>query len=33
MVIERIEKPDLPPERRLFVGELLTGRSARLVLP
>jgi DNA-binding LacI/PurR family transcriptional regulator len=33
MVIERIDKPDLPPERRLFVGELLTGRSARLVLP
>jgi DNA-binding LacI/PurR family transcriptional regulator len=32
MVVERIEDPGLPPERRLFVGELLAGRSARLVL-
>jgi len=30
MLVERIEHPDLPPERRMFGGELLQGRSARL---
>jgi DNA-binding LacI/PurR family transcriptional regulator len=30
MLMERIEKPDLPAERRLFVGDLLEGLSARL---
>lgn len=30
MLIERIERPDLSPEQRLFAGELLPGRSARL---
>jgi DNA-binding LacI/PurR family transcriptional regulator len=30
MLIERIEHPDLSPEQRLFAGELLPGRSARL---
>ena len=30
MLIERIEKPDLSPEQRLFAGELLSGSSARL---
>lgn len=32
MVAERIENPALPPERRLFVGEVLAGRSAVLKL-
>ena len=30
MLIERIEQPELLPEQRLFAGELLPGRSARL---
>jgi DNA-binding LacI/PurR family transcriptional regulator len=30
MLVERIEVPDLAPERRLFGGQLLAGRSARL---
>jgi DNA-binding LacI/PurR family transcriptional regulator len=30
MLIERIERPDLSPEQRLFAGELLPGNSARL---
>lgn len=30
MLTERIEDPDMPGERRLFAGELLTGKSARL---
>jgi len=33
MLMERIERPELPPERRLFGGELLLGQSARLELP
>jgi DNA-binding LacI/PurR family transcriptional regulator len=30
MLVERIERPDLSPEQRLFAGELLPGSSARL---
>ncbi|MEM7728079.1 MAG: LacI family DNA-binding transcriptional regulator [Pseudomonadota bacterium] len=30
MIVERIERPDLPPEVRTFAGGLLEGRSARL---
>ncbi len=30
MLLERIERPDLLPEQRLFAGELLPGSSARL---
>jgi DNA-binding LacI/PurR family transcriptional regulator len=30
MLIERIEDPELPAERRLFNGQLIEGRSARL---
>ena len=30
MLVERVEDPELPPERRLFAGELIEGRSARL---
>lgn len=30
MLLERIEKPDISPEQRLFAGELLLGASARL---
>jgi DNA-binding LacI/PurR family transcriptional regulator len=30
MLVERIENPDLSPEKRLFAGELLPGNSARL---
>jgi DNA-binding LacI/PurR family transcriptional regulator len=30
MLVERIEDPDLPAERRLFNGQLIEGRSARL---
>jgi DNA-binding LacI/PurR family transcriptional regulator len=30
MLIERIERPELSPEQRLFAGELLPGASARL---
>ncbi len=30
MLLERIERPELSPEQRLFAGELLTGASARL---
>ena len=30
MLIERIERPGLSPEQRLFAGELLPGTSARL---
>ena len=30
MLFERIEDPTLPPERRLFAGELIAGGSARL---
>jgi DNA-binding LacI/PurR family transcriptional regulator len=30
MLIERIDRPDLSPEQRLFAGELLPGDSARL---
>ena len=29
MLLERIERPDLTPERRLFSGELVEGRTAR----
>ena len=29
-LIERIEDPDLSPERRMFSGQFITGRSARL---
>jgi DNA-binding LacI/PurR family transcriptional regulator len=31
MLLERIESPDISPEQRLFAGELLSGRSARLL--
>ncbi len=31
MLIERIEKPDLGAERRLFSGDLIRGESARLL--
>jgi DNA-binding LacI/PurR family transcriptional regulator len=30
MLAERIDQPNLPPERRLFAGEFLPGRSARI---
>ncbi len=30
MLVERIAKPDLTPEQRLFAGDLLPGHSARL---
>lgn len=30
MLVERIEDPDLPAERRSFIGEFLPGHSARL---
>lgn len=30
MLAERIDQPDLPPERRLFAGEFLPGQSARI---
>jgi DNA-binding LacI/PurR family transcriptional regulator len=30
MLLERIERPDLSPEQRLFAGELISGTSARL---
>jgi DNA-binding LacI/PurR family transcriptional regulator len=30
MLFARIEDPDLAPERRLFCGEIVPGRSARL---
>jgi DNA-binding LacI/PurR family transcriptional regulator len=30
MLMERIEQPDLAPERRLFAGQLVVGASARL---
>ena len=30
MLLERIERPELSPEQRLFTGELLPGSSARL---
>lgn len=30
MLVERIEDPDTPSEQRLFAGQLLPGRSARL---
>ena len=30
MLVERIERPELSPEQRLFAGEFLPGRSARL---
>ena len=30
MLIERMEEPTLPPERRLFAGQFIPGRSARL---
>jgi DNA-binding LacI/PurR family transcriptional regulator len=30
MLVERIERPEILPEQRLFAGELLTGQSARL---
>lgn len=30
MLIERIEDPSMPPERRLFTGQFIRGRSARL---
>lgn len=33
MLLERVEKPELPPERRLFAGELVVGSSARLGTP
>jgi DNA-binding LacI/PurR family transcriptional regulator len=31
MLMERFERPGLPPERRFFGGQLLVGKSARLV--
>ncbi len=31
MLLERINRPELSPEQRLFAGELLRGSSARLV--
>jgi len=30
MLFDRIENPDLHPERRVFAGEIVPGRSARL---
>lgn len=30
MLLERIERPETTPERRLFAGELIEGRSAKL---
>ncbi len=30
MLFERIENPDLGPERRLFSGDLIPGNTARL---
>ena len=33
MLMERIERPHLTPERRLFAGELIEGRSARMATP
>jgi DNA-binding LacI/PurR family transcriptional regulator len=30
LLMDRIEKPDLPPERRLLTGQLVEGKSARL---
>jgi DNA-binding LacI/PurR family transcriptional regulator len=30
MILERVEQPDLPPEKRSFSGILITGGSARL---
>ncbi|MEM6639542.1 MAG: LacI family DNA-binding transcriptional regulator [Pseudomonadota bacterium] len=30
MLLDRIDKPDLAPEKRVFSGERLSGRSARL---
>jgi DNA-binding LacI/PurR family transcriptional regulator len=33
MLVERVEDPTLPPERRLFAGELVEGNSARLGQP
>jgi DNA-binding LacI/PurR family transcriptional regulator len=30
LLMDRIEKPDLPPERRLLTGQLVEGNSARL---
>lgn len=30
MLVERIEDPDLPAERRLFHGQMIEGRSARI---
>ncbi|WP_419816044.1 LacI family DNA-binding transcriptional regulator [Glacieibacterium sp.] len=30
MLVERIEDPELPAERRLFTGQFIVGRSARL---
>ncbi|MBC7506799.1 MAG: LacI family DNA-binding transcriptional regulator [Sandarakinorhabdus sp.] len=33
MLVERIDTPDLTPERRLFAGQFIAGRSARLGTP
>jgi hypothetical protein len=30
MLFERIDQPDMPPERRLFSGDVLHGDSAHL---
>ena len=30
MLLERMERPELTPERRLFAGEVIAGRSARM---
>ncbi len=33
MLLERIDRPDLPPETRSFAGTLIEGRSAHLAMP
>jgi hypothetical protein len=30
MILERVEEPDIPPEKRTFSGILVDGGSARL---
>jgi DNA-binding LacI/PurR family transcriptional regulator len=30
LLMDRIDQPDLPPERRLFSGQLIEGSSASL---